>query len=253
MRRRSGSWSSAMPLRVLAEMRIPASTSSRLPPMSISVLDAPTSSAPPRKVSCIQVAPRIIVCRILPETYPKRSVGTRFCASASPAPPAARRISSHPNRHPRRDAMLGVRFYPPVRAVFRRLVPSAGGFEPPASQPRLFPSTPSLYPFSFPLSIEWRGGQGVRYLYLPLPYCPHLALKPLDKPPIVRHRQHRAGKIAQRRLERFQHVETDVIRRLVQQQQIRLRCDQPCDLQFTLLPPAQFAHALIEILVAKQS
>src|SRR5262249_27814433 len=73
---------------------------------------------------------------------------------------------------------------------------------------------------------------------VPLTHLKQIPAELLDKASIMRSRDYRAGEVVQRGFERFQNIETQVVGRFVQQQQIRPPEDQPRDLQLTALPAA---------------
>ncbi len=64
----------------------------------------------------------------------------------------------------------------------------------------------------------------------------------IEKDAIVRDQQHRALEVAQPLFQPFQHRQIEMIRRLIEQQQIRRTQQHLCQTQPRLLPAAQVRH-----------
>ncbi len=79
---------------------------------------------------------------------------------------------------------------------------------------------------------------------LALSELPDLSVETFDEPAVVGHSEDRSGESVQRVLELLQDIQAEVIRRLVEQQGIRLLCDEPRHLELASLSGAKLCYLL---------
>src|SRR5579884_15027 len=82
---------------------------------------------------------------------------------------------------------------------------------------------------------------------------PDDAAKTLNEPAIMRNRDDRAGEMYNGGLERFQHVQAYVVRRLIQQKHVWLLRHQAGNFQLALLSQAELPNLFMHILQTKEA